>query len=141
MRKSNRFITFFAAMVLLCSPCALAKKNIHKPSKTFLNFIVRGSEKYENPELKEKLSKIKNASQATKTSETDDSFKKYDLAANERNLVESCFAWLAVVLLCVIIIKILFANFKIPFDYDPNFKNKHISKRKTGNKKYYFQKR
>jgi len=140
MRKTSKFITLFSATVILFSPCTLAKKSKHKPP-TFFKSVMRIGEKYENPALKEKLSQIKKSKSYSENSDTVDVFKKYDLPDNERKLSESCFAWLAIIFMCLIIVKIILTNFKIPFDYDPNFKSKHISHRKVKNKKYNFQKR
>ncbi len=141
MRKSNRFITFFAILVLLFAPCALAKNENRKPPN-FLKFIARSNEKYENPGLKEKLSHMKEMREAPESADGNDEFSKYDLTDyNGRNILESCLAWLAIICVCIIIIKIICTNFKIPFDYDPNFANKHAPRRKSRNIKYNFQKR
>lgn len=140
MRKLSQFITLFVAALILFSPCTFAKKANYNPP-AFFEFIMRGNEKHENPKLKEKLSKMKEITSDSKVSEIEDDFKKYNLQDNERNIFESCFAWLVIVFLCVIIIKIICDNFKIPFEYDPNFKNKYVPRRKAKNKKYNFQKR
>lgn len=141
MRKINKSITFFTAMMILFSSCALAKKATHE-SPNFLNFIVRSGGKYENPELQERLSKIKEERKnSEKTEENNEEFKNYDFKNDERNLLESLIAWLVIFSVCAVVIKITCGNFKIPFDYDPNFANKHISRKKTRNKKYKFQKR
>ena len=102
---------------------------------------MRSDKKYENPELNKKLSQIKKSKSSTENSGTADEFEKYDLANNERNIAESCTAWIIIVFVCIVVLRIIFANFRIPFDYDPNFKNKYTKKRKLGNKKYNFQKR
>ncbi len=140
MRKTNRLITLFFTAAILFSPCASAKKAKHRPAH-ILELVANINQKYENPKLQEKLSKIKAASPESKNADTKDDFKKYDLEDRERNLFESCFAWLAIVSVCIIVIRIICANFKIPFDYDPNFKNKYVPRRKSKNKKYNFQKR
>lgn len=141
MRKPNKFIALFTMAIILFSPCALAKGEKQKPPN-FLKFITLGNEKYENPELKEKLSQMKKMRKAAEDTDKNDEFSKYDLPDdNERNIFESCFAWLAIISVCIIIIKIICANFKIPFDYDPNFENKYIPRRRAKNKKYNFQKR
>lgn len=140
MQKTNRLITLFFTAALLFSPCTSAKKAKHKPAHLF-ELVTNINQKYENPKLKEKLSKIKAANSEAKNTDTKDNFKKYDFEDSERNVFESCFAWMAIISLCVIVIRIICANFKIPFDYDPNFKNKYVPRRKTKNKKYNFQKR
>lgn len=140
MQKINIFVTIFFAAVMLFSPCAFAKKVKYK-SPAFFRLIMRENEKYENPKLKEKLSEIKEHTSDSKNTDIKDEFEKYGLEDDERNIFESCFAWLTIVSICIIILKIIFSNFKIPFDYDPNFKNKYVPRRKAKNKKYNFQKR
>lgn len=140
MLKPNKFITLVAAATILFSPCAVAKKVKYEPP-AFFKSILQSGKKQENPKLKEALSKIKKEKSNSEDSDTKDEFKKYDLEDNERNIFESCFAWLVIVSVCIIIIRIICSNFKIPFDYDPNFKNKYVPRKKIRNKKYNFQKR
>ncbi len=138
MRKLSKYTAFFVAIMTLFSPCAFAKSAKHSTLAAFLKVVTRSGEKYENPKLKEELSKIKKARASSENAGSKEEFQKYNLSDNERNVSESCFAWLAIILASIIIIKIICANFKIPFDYDPNFENKHVPQRKIRNKKYKF---
>lgn len=140
MQRTEKFISFFVAMMFLYSPCAFAKKTVHNPPD-FFKLIMHSDEKYENPELKEKLSQIKAANSDSQNSSANEEFKKYDFESNERDIFKSCFAWIAIICVSLIIIKTICGNFKIPFDYDPNFKSKHTPQKKNKNKTYNFQKR
>ena len=137
MRKLSKFIAFFAVLMVLFSPFSFAKQAKYKPA-TIFKFITRTGEKYENRELKEKLAKMKEMKSESKDSDKSEEFYKYDLADSERSVFESCLAWLIIISFGIIIAKIIYGNFKIPFDYDPNFENKHISRKIIRNKKYKF---
>ena len=141
MRKLSKYITFFAAIAIIFHSNYAVAKNTNYQPPGFFRFVISGNKKSENPKLKEKLEKIKRENLKSKKPETENRFKKYNLEDNERNVFESCFAWLAIIVISLVIIKIICGNFKIPFDYDPNFKNKYTTHRRVKNKKYNFQKR
>ena len=59
----------------------------------------------------------------------------------KKDVYESMAVTISVICFALCIVKFLCGNFKIPFDYDPNFKSKHSNYKRAKSKKYKFQKR
>lgn len=56
-------------------------------------------------------------------------------AKPDRSILKTVFAWITIIFAAILVMKILIWNFKIPFNYDPSFKNKNFSRQRQKIKK------
>lgn len=139
MRKIQK-----TAILTLCisfvAPCVSAKK-LHAPNK--ISTIImqtdkiyrisrKSTEEYKNKEILKKLPSVSDE-------EIQGNDKKISIThQSDRSVTKTILSWLAIVCTIIFFVRILAYNFKIPFTYDPNFKNKHFRRQKSKNKKYKF---
>ena len=136
MRKICKIILLVAAVLAINTPFLYAKTNVNHAK--FFSDILRPEKYISLPDSEDAEISLPDVDEKDISDKANVSVPRPN---KSKSVYESIAAAFCALLFVLWIIKALCENFKIPFDYDPNIKSKHVVYKRARNKKYKFQKR
>ena len=134
MRKIGKFISLISIITVLTVSFSSAKTSTEHVS--FFNDIMSG-EKYFSTSMSKDVENPLPSLPDIEEKDIDNKPNTNIPVHNEtKNIYESIAALFFVICFALCIIKVLCKNFKMPFDYDPNIKSKHLTYRRVRDKKF-----